>query len=1323
MQVKHKSLRQKLIALIVSLAVFAAAFSFARFPAEGIASADETTAFAPTSVSITNGDFTESSGDMPATPNSWTATTLGDTPEGSTVDGVVDLDPTAFNSADNGSVSTNLEKYKLDRYDEFKNGNIPLSPFGRGNNNYEGSDSNALMINSNGSRVAFGYTSSTVSLTANSYYKISAWVKTGVFDSSDEFTGAYVKVTGLKNPLVFAGIETDTTATPTEANNYGWKEYTFFIETSTMSNSSITISLQLGDYYEYEQNGKTNSTIITTSGYAFFDHVTAYQYAPDAFFDEAAECGTERDFVYGKGDRKYYTNDEGTSIFYSENDSEYLAIKSSSDGAEFGSVKAGVIMRESETGFESAEIGSFDNGINGWQATDNSHGNFNIGIFDGLNEDLGIKNTVPFSPNGTNDNILVFSSFDAGNSESNPYSSAHYGYATDYFTVPRYKNYRIGVWVKTENGQVASAAISGFDYKGPNNDASDVQNYGKGQLRVESELSEGNSDNASRNGWKELSFYLKGSSYADYAVRLELWLGNANENAAGVAMFDNVRIEEITAKEYTDYSGGGKSVTFDSSETNGTIANGEFNNIEEYDDPALLFTPSSWTRQSAGEDGTTGMSTSVPDENYNDWFVGGVISSDAKSFSYERPDETVLHGTANPAKLSENTLPSNLLFMRADESTGVDADMLAKGGVAVGYKSSSFSISSSTVQRVDILMKAENINGYGANLVLKQGTKVIATIEKIKDTSGYVTYSFYVQTGDTDISEAYVEIWLGLYDNKDNSSKLATGTLYVENVTLTNISSGDEDGALESARLQYTERTASYQRLMDSGIATEFATYSTLADDFTAFDRYSDDFIKTPYNWSEGTINSGAGSNAVVYGIFDGTKVNGNASPDGSGDNYKGVYVPADYKHLGAVNRHSMLVRNVSPASSRIKADMTYRLASGSYYTITVKAKVDIPAAQSETRPDYKGAYIGITDSEFAIADIKSTATVASIYDDAADDGRYRDFVFYIRTAGELASDDDDSSSSSNTADTVVSLEFGIGGSTNDEWAVGALMINSISVEQCSNIDFEEARDNIRNNGAMASKFIAIADYGEDEDEDEDNDDTDTSVNTGDNWYVYMSIIFAVVLIIVLIAVAVRYFAIKKRRGVNADASPSYDREKTLVRQHNDREGVNENKIDKSSDTYEMFDEDEEDRLEAEQLERELLSEREETAEEVKEEPAETDDSSETGTEEVKDETVENAEEPAEATEPAEAENKEVEAEQTTENAEAEEEYKYSEEIVDFTPSEEKKKELEEKRAAAEKAKAEKAEAARKAEEDRAKLEAAKREANRHYNDWDKFDE
>ena len=192
MQAKNNPVKQTFIAILLVLVIVAVVFSAGRYAAFTARAAGETTGDSTEStttddgsgdssssipdgdygiddVDISNSDFGEFSGDMPASPTSWTAGTLGGTLEGSTVDGVVDLDPSAFNGAET------LKNYRLDIYDEFSLG-IPLSPFGRTGGNFLGSDSNALMINSAGSEVAYGYTSSSISLSANSYYKISAWV-------------------------------------------------------------------------------------------------------------------------------------------------------------------------------------------------------------------------------------------------------------------------------------------------------------------------------------------------------------------------------------------------------------------------------------------------------------------------------------------------------------------------------------------------------------------------------------------------------------------------------------------------------------------------------------------------------------------------------------------------------------------------------------------------------------------------------------------------------------------------------------------------------------------------------------------------------------------------------------------------------------------------------------------------------------------------------------------------------------------------------------------------------------------------------------------
>ena len=122
MQAKNNPVKQTFIAILLVLVIVAVVFSAGRYAAFTARAAGETTGDSTEStttddgsgdssssipdgdygiddVDISNSDFGEFSGDMPASPTSWTAGTLGGTLEGSTVDGVVDLDPSAFNGA------------------------------------------------------------------------------------------------------------------------------------------------------------------------------------------------------------------------------------------------------------------------------------------------------------------------------------------------------------------------------------------------------------------------------------------------------------------------------------------------------------------------------------------------------------------------------------------------------------------------------------------------------------------------------------------------------------------------------------------------------------------------------------------------------------------------------------------------------------------------------------------------------------------------------------------------------------------------------------------------------------------------------------------------------------------------------------------------------------------------------------------------------------------------------------------------------------------------------------------------------------------------
>lgn len=1360
MQAKKKPFRQKPISLLAIFVALTIAFSCFSFFGLGYGSSlISDTALADDldvkeELSITNGEFSETSGDDPATPNSWTAETYFGV-EDTAISGVVDITAADFNT------ETNLKALGLwrDDYPEFRYGtNFPGTPFAEGRSDYDGADPSALLINSNGARIAAGYSSSSVSLSANSYYKISAWVKTGEFDSD---AGATIVVDGMDNPLIFRNIDTTAYYGGNDANvdktrNYGWVEYTFYIETSTMSDTSVTISLQLGEGYvtdtdeEEETTDETNGEneyrrIEPAKGYALFDHVTAYSISYNEFAEAVVSSGIDVDadepqaFDDPDSERSYYVNAEGTSMYYSENDSVLLSIDDNKN-----------VLAPDDADYDANEIGSFTNGFSGWSViTPDELGtnipnygsiNYTTGIFDSDptadGEDasnMGLSNAA-YSPNGTGDKIALITTYDENDTSAGTLMNGAFGFASPYFTVERYRNYRVSVWVKTEGNNPASVAISGYDYRGTNVGTGILSGYP--QLRVSSGATSGDmSDTGTHFGWKEVSFYIEGSAFYDYDVRVEIWLGNTSESdgemtvesAQGVAMFDNVRIEEITGTELSDYSGNGSSVSFDAGTTANSISNGYFTSIEDYDEYNEPFTPTNWSVV------TPEGGSSVVNDDYTDYVVGGIVSSRSTEYTYKTPSGHYLSGNIDTGKLAGEDA-SNLLMLKCDETTGFSSSN-GLNGVAVGYKSASFSISSQTVQTVEVKMNVQNVSGYGASLVLRSGTKIIASIEQIKDTNGYKTFTFYVATGTSGLSELYLEIWLGMDDGNTQTSKLSTGTIFVESAVLTDISASEstdtEDDsaaqqALESARRTYNDMAARYQSLMDSfaagsGVAPDIACYESYNEDFSAFDRYSNETVKTAYNFEVKSVSSASetSTDAVTYGIIDS----------------KGT-VPEGYKHANATNRYSLLIRNDAPAASRISHSVSYTLSSGSYYRIDVMMKVDIPQSQSAERPDYMGAYIGISDTEYYASDIKTTTSSDDFYHDEGDPDDYRMVTFFIHTSGTAATEGDDTSST-DTSDTIVSLEFGIGGTdSRDNWAIGSLYVNSITVSQSDASTFAEAQSNTENGGALYGKYNIIADYSDSGDDEEDDDDTDTTVNNGDNWYIYTTVVLAVAIVIALIAVLVRHYGIKRKRAgaENAENGPTYDRERTLVKQHNMR-AEEEESVSSKHDAYDMFDEDEEDRLEEAELRRleaeEQLEEgvSEEGAEESPapaEEPAAEDEAPTEAP--VSEETAEAAENATEESAPvAESAEAAPAAEEGSPAAsvqpEEEEEYKYSEEIVDFTPSEEKKKELEAKRAEAERIKAEKEAAKRKADEERAKAEAEDREAHRRYNKWDDFDD
>lgn len=172
-----------------------------------------------------------------------------------------------------------LAKYTLNTEDR-NNSFIPYENLATRSGNY------ALAIN-NTVESSYYYVSSKYSFTADSYYKVSVFVKTyGV----SEGTGAYVRLSA--NGLNYTTAE----KTFSKINSEAWTEYTFYVKTADEALSDITVELGLGEY-----DTATEDKDLLAKGYAMFDDFSIEK-IDEAAYDDATEGDALKKFEATESD-------------------------------------------------------------------------------------------------------------------------------------------------------------------------------------------------------------------------------------------------------------------------------------------------------------------------------------------------------------------------------------------------------------------------------------------------------------------------------------------------------------------------------------------------------------------------------------------------------------------------------------------------------------------------------------------------------------------------------------------------------------------------------------------------------------------------------------------------------------------------------------------------------------------------------------------------------------------------------------------------------------------------------------------------------------
>lgn len=347
-------------------------------------------------------------------------------------------------------------------------------------------DDNVLMIY-NKVPTVYKYTSASTSLAASSYYKLTVSVYTDIEDG-DDAAGAYIYVNGA----AYAAFKAINTAEE-------WVTYTVYIETSDISSQNITVVLSLGD------GNKAGGAM--TQGYAYFDEVRLENLSD---VEEGETAFTEADF-------DAVTIDSTTAKYtmkVSDGEFDYTTTSTSPYTASKWTGKAG----SGDGGSAPSSSSYVSKGIIDSASTSS------VTVGDGSSVEVTV------APGTVGTKMLMI---------DNKRATA-YGYASSSAMRLLGGNdsyYKISVKVRTAAivGNGATVALT--------DGTTDSDPY----ITIENIVTDGE--------WSTIDIFVAANQFRNTDVYLELWLGrggadNTDTHVSGVAFFDGVTLDKITAEQY-----------------------------------------------------------------------------------------------------------------------------------------------------------------------------------------------------------------------------------------------------------------------------------------------------------------------------------------------------------------------------------------------------------------------------------------------------------------------------------------------------------------------------------------------------------------------------------------------------------------------------------------------------------------------------------------------------------------------------------------------------------------------------------------------------
>lgn len=865
----------------------------------------------------------------------------------------------------------------------------------------------------------YAWKSNTAELKANSFYVVTAWVYT------DAGSMASINLKGTDFNAEIKNIETNAT----------WKKYCLFISTSSDEKNNVNIYFYYGND---ESIVKTPGSTATATGAVYLDALTIQTISETDYNDRTINGEVPTNATVDYYSARYDVNVPAINGNFQNDLVTYDKMYGEDDynSAEANSKYQFYINQYSDENntekLTDKQLENLHNAYNGKLTPPSIV--IESEVFE---EDVLDEKGNPTYDEDQNKITRPINTFNPSNkilkieNKSEKYSL---GLLSPSINVNQFGFYRVSVFVKgqkitdTATIKLISPIKTGTQsVEGALQDA--VQTVDTYEI---------NSDIT--NNWVEVVFYVQGSCY--YNTQMQVALLADTESTV---YFDELRVENVSSSTYKNISSSDKKLDLSPTTTvmQRGISNGYFNFIDSTDVFAEMpYSPKNWSKiESASED-----------------VVAGIVPT-ATTFYSECVAK--IGNPSNPIPASEY-MP-NVLAMYADQDGKAET---------YGYKSSSFSLSASSVYKISFEVYAasqNNANFSGkvfANLIYadKEIAQFSTTIED-GDKDEWKKYTIIVRTG-TNSRQCNIEI--GVKD--------ALGTAFFRSVGYIKLSD-KTTGSKDTVDTQY----ANYEKQYATAELQQENRVKFVDFDGNAFSMRSNELAegKNYYtSLSHSLKTAGKDEEPIVQGELGIVDTTTNE---------------ALYNNPEVASKFAMMINNSEEYHTVVNPNNVTKLSSSSFYEITLYVK-------TSNIPEGSGLTIKMNEISARFSNIN---TEENNYGDLSETNGYKKFTVLVRTG------------SSEISSLKISYELG----SAENKTTGLALISGLNVKKLnSEKTFEELQAAVEANDktTIVKDFSVKTDKATKTDADADN------LTLATLFLVLSSILLVAVLILALIVIYIK---------------------------------------------------------------------------------------------------------------------------------------------------------------------------------------------------------